>query len=106
MPSERTLRSWGWMAVTVVGGIVIWVGPVMLLSHHGALGLTDTARLLARVVAASLAMAWAIVFAALAYRARTSSRRKPRSSPGTGAARLGSGYRRRSRCSSRWAASI
>jgi hypothetical protein len=70
MPSERTLRSWGWMAVAVAGGIVIWVGPVMLLSHHGVLGLTDTARLLARVVAASLAMAWAIVFAALGYRAQ------------------------------------
>ncbi len=70
MPSERTLRSWGWMAVAAVGGLVIWVGPVILLLHHGAFGLTDTARLFVRVVAASLAMAWAVVFAALGYRAQ------------------------------------
>jgi hypothetical protein len=58
------------MAVAAVGALAIWVGPVILLVHHGAFGLTDTARLFVRVVAASLAMVWAIVFAGLGYRAQ------------------------------------
>ncbi len=70
MPSERTLRSWGWMALAAVGGFVIWVGPVVLLAHRGAFGLSDTTRLFVRVMAASLAMAWTVVFAGLAYRAQ------------------------------------
>ena len=69
MPSERTLRSWGWMGVAVVGGVLISAGPVILLKHHGAFGLSDTARLFVRVVAASLAMAWAVTFATIGYRA-------------------------------------
>jgi hypothetical protein len=70
MPSERTLRSWGYIAVAAVGGLLIWIGPLFLLAHRGAFGLSDTTRLFARVVAASLAMAWTVVFAGLAYRAQ------------------------------------
>jgi hypothetical protein len=70
MPSERTLRSWGYLAIAIVGAAVIWVPPVLFLAHRGAFGLTDTTRLFVKVVAASLAMAWAVAFAALAYRAQ------------------------------------
>src|ERR1700722_5816649 len=70
MMSERTLRSWGYLTAAVVGGSAIWIGPALLLAHPGALGLANEARLFLRVLAASLAMAWAVAFAALAYRAQ------------------------------------
>lgn len=70
MLSGRTIRSWGYLAVAMVGAGVIWVAPALLLSHPGALGLAAATRLLLRVLAATFAMAWAVIFAALAYRAQ------------------------------------
>jgi hypothetical protein len=70
MMSGRAMRSWGYLAIAISGVGVIWVGPALLLSHPGAFGLATATRLLLRVLAATVAMAWAIIFAALAYRAQ------------------------------------
>ena len=70
MTDERSARHWTYMAVAAVGGVAIWAGPTHLLSQHGAFGLADQVRLLLRVLAASLAMVWTIVFATMAYRAQ------------------------------------
>ena len=70
MLSDRTTRSWGFSAAGLVGAGALYLGPILVLAHPGALGLADPLRLLTKVLAASLAMAWAVMFATLAYRAQ------------------------------------
>ena len=68
MPASRTRQSLIYLAIAVAGACLIWVPAGLVLAHKNALGLDDPTRLVIRIVACTLAMAWATTFATVSFR--------------------------------------
>jgi hypothetical protein len=68
MSNPRSRRALIYLAVAIVGAFVIWIPAGLLLAHKDAFGLDYPTRLFIRIVACTIAMAWATAFATVSFR--------------------------------------